>query len=353
MIKSLLLVALSLLGFWYFNPKQDSRGLNKIGETNLLNVSFEIPVEDSPEIQYWFNFYLNRPHEVRAFLTRSEAVVSEIRSIFYNHSLPEDLIYLPMVESGFLSESKSHKNALGLWQFLSLTAKSVDLKVEYLVDERKNPYKASLGAAKYLTYLYNKFQNWDLALVAYNLGEGKLKRIMVKNSVFTYEELARSGLLPKETTNYVPKFKALMILAKNPHLVGYTPKIAGSVDKIWINSSVDFIQLVHSLNWNYDEFRKYNPEFKSWYSLTPTSVHLPKEKMVYWHKLIQNKPDFKPQFKEVIVNKGISLKTLVKKEGLSEKELLILNPKLKHFIAKGTILVFPIPQSTPFLISAK
>ncbi len=124
--------------------------------------------------------------------------------ILVKERVPVELLAVALVESGFNPQALSHKGARGLWQLMPATAVRYGLTVEPLNDHRTHPEHSTRAAARYLRDLYQQFGDWKLALAAYNWGEGKIQRVIDKTGLRDFEELARRGLLPLETRNYVP-----------------------------------------------------------------------------------------------------------------------------------------------------
>ena len=134
--------------------------------------------------------------------------------------MPTDLVYLSMIESGFQVKAKSHKAAVGPWQFIKPTAKRYGLRVDAWADERMDPKKSTIAAANYLSDLYAMFQNWELAAAGYNCGEDRVQSAIDKYGINDFWQISEFTL-PKETKNYVPKLMAALIVAKNPEKYGF------------------------------------------------------------------------------------------------------------------------------------
>lgn len=146
---------------------------------------------------------------------KAQPFLPYIRSVFRDHGLPKELCLLPMLESSFNPKAKSAR-AAGLWQFIVPTAKDMGLKVGSGMDQRYDWKKSTHAAAKYLSWLSKQFDgDWALVLAAYNLGPNALKREMGKQGQRSFWRLK----LRKETSEYVPKFLALIQLAREHSLV--------------------------------------------------------------------------------------------------------------------------------------
>ena len=200
---------------------------------------FTMPIPHNYRIEKQIDYYMTRGRKsFSLWLRRSGKYVPQLKEYFAQEGLPQDLVYLALIESGFNPRTKSVKQALGLFQFIKGTADLVGLKQNYWLDERRAPEKAALGAVKHLKYLYEKFGDWDLAMAAYNAGAGRVGRAIKAQGTKDFWELA----LPPETEAYVPKFYAALIISKEPELYGFSlefdsPELS---EQVLIPGGVDF-----------------------------------------------------------------------------------------------------------------
>ncbi len=156
-----------------------------------------------------------------------EMIQDELRA----RRLPEDLIWVAMIESGFDATAKSHAGAVGLWQFMPATGAVYGLRQNKFVDQRKNPKLATQAAAHHLRDLYMRFGQWDLALAAYNMGYEQLLDRMDRVGTTDFNELVRAGVMPSETSKYVPKIVAAAIVANNLERFGFEDvQVASPID---------------------------------------------------------------------------------------------------------------------------
>jgi membrane-bound lytic murein transglycosylase D len=146
-----------------------------------------------------------------------ELITNELRA----RRLPEDLIWVSMIESGFDPTAKSPAGAVGLWQFMPATGAVYGLRQNKFVDQRKNPRLATQAAAHHLRDLYMRFGQWDLALAAYNMGYEQLLERIDRVGTTDFNELVRAGVMPSETSKYVPKILAAAIVANNLERFGF------------------------------------------------------------------------------------------------------------------------------------
>ena len=190
-----------------------------------------IPVVLTPEVDFWINYFKTKGRtSFVKWLVRGENVREVIIPLLKQLGMPEELFYLSMIESGFNNRAYSRAKATGPWQFVAGTAKIYGLKMNYWVDERKDPVKSTIAAARYLRDLYKKFGNWYLAMAAYNAGPGKIRYAIRKLKTRDYWKISRSRYLRRETRNYVPKLLAALILGSNAEEHGFIIKPNPSED---------------------------------------------------------------------------------------------------------------------------
>lgn len=171
----------------------------------------------------------------RTALERSGQFVPRMTTILRKHGLPEELVYLPLIESSYVLHAVSPANAAGPWQFISPTGRRYGLRIDHYVDERRDPIKSTEAAARYLKDLYGMFGDWNLALAAYNTGEGNISRFIESRKARTYWDMHRGGYLHKETQHYVPRFLAAIRIARDPEAYGFDRPKAGDLSYDWVH----------------------------------------------------------------------------------------------------------------------
>lgn len=155
-------------------------------------------------------------------LSRGAKYLSSMTDILVREGLPAELAYLPLIESGYRTQAVSPAGAAGPWQFIPETGRRYGLRIDSLVDERRDPIKSTHAASQYLKDLHEMFGDWELSLAAYNSGEYRVARILAKNKdVEDFWDMRDGGLLPSETSAYVPKFLAAVQIAKAPEDYGF------------------------------------------------------------------------------------------------------------------------------------
>lgn len=156
-------------------------------------------------------------------LSRSGRYVPRMSKILKREGLPEELVYLPLIESGFQPHAVSRAGAVGPWQLIPGTGRRYGLRIDRYVDERRDPVKSTQAAARYLKDLYAMFGDWHLSLAAYNTGEQNISRILERGRAEDFWEMSERGYLCRETRDFVPGFLAASQIATAPEAYGFDP----------------------------------------------------------------------------------------------------------------------------------
>lgn len=237
-----------------------------------------IEPEDAPQIPIvlnkrvrWFIDHYTGPGRVSfaKWLERSTGYIEMMRPILQEEGVPEDLIYIALIESGFDPEAYSWAGASGVWQFMRPTAQRYGLKVNWWIDERRDPVKSTRAAARYFKDLYETFRSWYLAQAGYNAGEGRIQRGLRQVERKDFWTLAKTRYVPLETRNFVPKFVAASILAKNPEAYGFTglnyaPPLR--FEEVPARRSTDLRWIARAAGVSLEEIRRLNPELRRWWT---------------------------------------------------------------------------------------
>ena len=185
----------------------------------------DLPVRWDERVVDFLEFFRDDPRGhslMEAWLRRSGGQAGMIRGVLRQHGLPEDLLYVAMVESGFDATARSNAAAVGMWQFVAATGEQYGLSRTHWIDQRLDPESATAAAARYLGDLHRRFGSWELALAAYNMGYGALLRSIRKFNTNDFWELANvEAGLPFETTIYVAKVMACAVVGRNPGRFGF------------------------------------------------------------------------------------------------------------------------------------
>jgi len=193
----------------------------KIPDYNLPES--DIPLTVNSKVEGFIDFFQTSGRSGFAkWLSRSERYLPMMKEVLRKNSLPEDLVYLAMIESGFSPRAYSRASAVGPWQFVAGTGKRYSLRIDEWIDERRDPLKSTIAAAMYLKDLYGLFNNdWYLAAAGYNAGENKILRAIDRYNSTDFWDIAEGSYLKRETKNYVPKLLAAAIIAKEPAKYGF------------------------------------------------------------------------------------------------------------------------------------
>lgn len=251
-------------------------------------------VENTP-VEYGIPVVLNNQvlSYIKAFSTRLKPVIETslnrgakyeklFKQIFREEGVPEDLFYLPIVESGYRTRALSRAKAKGIWQFMSATARMEGLTVNWWVDERSDPEKATRAAAKHLRRLHKHYGDWYLALAAYNAGQGKVDRSIRKARSRDFWKIARHRwIFRRETRNYVPGFLAAMVIGKNPEKYGLSnikQEEPISYDTVTVDSCTDLRIIAKLSETTVNRIQELNPHLRRLttpIAKAPFSVHIP------------------------------------------------------------------------------
>jgi membrane-bound lytic murein transglycosylase D len=191
-------------------------------QNNYSPPVFDFPVTYNYKVKNWIEYFQTTgKSSFKKWLERSARYAPYIQKELQDQNLPQDLLYVAMIESGFTAHAESHAGAVGIWQFIAPTARRYGLTINWWVDERRNYTKATKAAIRYKKVLYGMFGSWHLVSASYNSGENRIARLIKEHQTNNFWELAEMQLLPEETTNYVPKIIAATLIAKSPALYGF------------------------------------------------------------------------------------------------------------------------------------
>jgi len=224
-------------------------------------VQFDLPVVINQEVTSLIDFYTGRYREkFIAALERGSRYLPYIREQLKRANLPQDLAYLPVVESAFNPRARSRARAQGLWQFIAGTARLYGLRCDGLVDERNDPFLSTGAAVQHLSDLYREFGSWELALAAYNSGAGRVERALRRANGDTDFWTIRRYLRP-ETRNYVPALWAVVVTTKSPEAYGLPrfPDNPTCLARVPVVGALDLDVLAERGNLDGDGLAELNP----------------------------------------------------------------------------------------------
>ena len=194
----------------------------ELEEIEASTPSWDIPITMNDAVRRWLEYFQGDGRENFAiYLSRAGRYEPMMRAVFRDAGLPEDLVYVSLIESGFSPRAYSRARAVGLWQFISSTGRLYGLESSYWVDERRDPILATKAAAAHLKDLYEEFGSWYLAAAAYNGGPNRVRRGIRYTGSDDFWTLSARRYLRRETRNYVPKLIAAALIAKQPEHFGF------------------------------------------------------------------------------------------------------------------------------------
>ncbi len=227
--------------------------------------NYNVPIVMDPSVQAHIRYFNTAIHDrFGQWLLRLSRYQPLVETIFSEFHLPSDLVYLSLVESGFNPYAYSRAKATGPWQFMKGTAKAYGLRVDTYVDERRDPIKSTVAAARYLRDLYDLFGAWPLAMAAYNAGEGKVMRALHKAKAESFSEISKTRLIRRETKEYVPRFMAATIIARNPDRYGFSQESAEphQFDEVIVTRPLHLRAIAKATRISYEDLRLLNPELR-------------------------------------------------------------------------------------------
>lgn len=317
---------------------------------------FNMPLEQNAQVETWLNYFQGRGRKwFGIWMERSGRYIPFMRKILREEGLPEDLVYLAMIESGFSSRAYSRAAAVGHWQFMRATGRMYGLKVNFWMDERRDPEKATIAAARHMKDLYDRFQDWKLAAAAYNAGAGKISRAIRRYRTEDFWELTRGRYLARETKNYVPKLIAAAMIAKNPTAYGFVDieyQQPLAFDKIVLRKQVNLKSLAKKAGHPFEKIQYLNPELN--HPVTPPEMktyelRVPAGSSETFLKAYENLgPEDAYRFASHTIRRGDTISQIARFYGISSNELMSLNKvRFARRLRPGQVLLLPIPEGTP------
>ena len=314
---------------------------------------FDIPIVINGKVEQYIHYFQTTiRHKFITWLSRSEKYIPFMKNVLKEHGLPEDLVYMSLIESGFNPYAYSRAKAVGLWQFMSMTGKRYGLRVNWWVDERRDPEKSTIAAARYLKDLYEMFACWYLAAAGYNAGEYKIINAIKRYRTEDFWKLTNYRYLKRETKDYVPLMIAAALVAKDPEKYGFTDveyQEPLRYEKVKVPPLTDLSPIAKACETSIEEIKDLNPELRR--GVTPPDETEYEIKIPYGKKdlFLENFEAMQPlekfQFKTHSVKKGETLKGIAKHYRVDLEPLLEINQLKKTSpVSKGMILFIPISK---------
>ena len=322
----------------------------------LLQPHNDVPIKvNQKRVDAFIRLYTHKKRKVFLNgLKRAAIYYKMVQKTFTEYGMPHDIFYLAMVESNFNYKAVSRASAVGLWQFIGSTGKMYNLNYSWWHDDRLDPELATVAAARFLKDLHKKYNNWALALAAYNSGFGKVNRAIARNKKLGKPTDYWSLRLPRETRGYVPAFLAVIHIFNNLEQYNF-PTIKELIDlpeytKFAIPPSVSFSQISRKTKIPVSQIRKLNPAIK--YEVTPYGnkkfyIKMPKEAKISPKLIATLKPDVSQNFITYRVIKGDTLWSISRRYKISLKELYLSNPVLSRsrYLKPRQKIIVPLPKA--------
>ena len=293
-------------------------------KTAISAAKLDFDFKPNSLVQGFINYYTGRGRAtMENGLRRSGRFMTMARRIFKEEGVPQDIAWLGQVESAWSPVARSWAAAVGLWQFIPGTGARFGLRQDYYVDERSSFEKATRASARYLKWLAQRYDgNWELAMAAYNTGEGRVDWAIARSGYADFWEIYSRGLIPNETRNYVPNILATIIIAKNPEKYGFSarPEPPLSYDFVKVNNMVDLRLVADATDTPFEYLQALNPELKR--GVTPPGVeHLlrvptGKGRMLQT-ALMRIPPEKRSSWRMLTAQAGETAETLSRRTGVS------------------------------------
>ncbi len=321
-----------------------------------LTTHFAAVLANDARLAQWRDAYLHRRRDwLEGSLERAARLQPRFQEIFEEMGLPRILSYLPMVESGFQPHATSIMAAGGYWQFIPSTARHFGLTLNRWVDERRDPEISTRAAGRYLKRLYATFDDWPLALMAYNSGEGRVRGILRRLGTRDYRDVVRSVRTPAETAGYVAGFVAAVQIALDPRRYGVTPPVAAPPPEttvVKVRGSIDLAYAARAMGVKERLLRRLNPALLQ--ACTPPQeegypLRVPLAAAAALRaRLADNPKTLYTRWTTHRVRPGEALGSIARRYHIPMADIarfnLLKNPRL---IRAGADLVIPIPEGRP------
>lgn len=277
-------------------------------KTRLDSIQKTVPLAYNEFVQKYIDVYSVRKDMMGKMLGLSEYYFPIFEKALQSYNIPNEIKYLPIIESSMNPHAVSRVGATGLWQFMFGTAKGYGLSIDNYVDERKDPIQASYAAAAYFRDAYEELGDWVLAIAAYNCGMGSVKRAIEKADSRDFWEIRR--FLPTETRNYVPAFIAAVYVMSCPDKHQITTQKSAflkNTDTIQVNRMISLSTVAKAMNVEEEELVGLNPSYKkkivNGSALLPKRIILPKVSLTDFAALydVLNKENQEPEMKIMLV----------------------------------------------------
>jgi len=322
--------------------------------------TLDLPVELNDAVLSCIDLYQGRLFDwFQEALSRGQKYLPGIRRTFAEEGIPQDLAYVALVESAFKTNAYSRAKAKGVFQFIGATGRRYGLTLDWWVDERSDPEKATRAAARYLKDLHALFGDWNLALAGYNAGEGKVLRGMARYRKSNYWELRRTRALRPETKNYVPLIHAAIVLARAPERYGFvvSPDALPEWEHLAVSGAYDLRVVAECAGEPVETIRELNPELRRLATPADRSYDLrvPPGRGETMRQCLADLPaDKRVDYRKHLVRRGQTLASIARANGVPAQaiaEANFLAPQRR--LRPGTELVIPVPAGKARVVAVR
>ena len=313
-----------------------------------LAAALSIPIPDHPSIRSAVTlFSRNLKPSVQESLIRSGKYRKLIEKALDEYHLPPALAYLPVIESAYLPTLTSRAGAHGIWQFMPDTAREYGLRVDWWVDDRADPERSTHAAAAYLKDLYRQFNDWSLALAAYNAGPNRIRRALASTGATTFWELLEQAAVPRETRGYVPTFYATLMIASDPAAYGFRlgQALPLESERVEVEGPVSLHYLAEAAQVDEATLRELNPALRQ--AMVPpgrTSIRIPAraaQSLTARATTLRN-DDASMALCSFTLREGDSLERIARAVGASIETILAMNGRQSDDLGEGDSIYLPV-----------
>jgi membrane-bound lytic murein transglycosylase D len=345
-----------LLAISTFDPPAPTTATETAVASDLSQTSHDVDIPLNRKVLSYIELFQGNLRDfISEGLQRGAKFLPMIQAEFREQGLPLDLAYIPLIESAFKNTARSRVKAQGMWQFMSYTGREHGLTLDWYVDERSDPEKATKAAAQYLKTLGKMFDsNWHLAMASYNGGPGRVQRAVQRSGKDDFWALTETTrYLPRETREYVPMILAAIVIAKNPAQYGFNvePEMPLAYEKVQVNDPIDLRLVAEWTNAPIDDIETLNPELRRW----TTPVRSPNYEIklpvgtgdAFRARLAQAPPESLNAFQWHSVKRGETLLSISRKLNVRQADLAEANSlTLRSRVQPGQQLIIPRAPTT-------
>ncbi len=307
----------------------------------------QLPLEESDSVISYIHFFsTERGRKILvAGLRRAGRYRPLIQRILAEEGLPQELIYLAQIESGFLPRAVSYKSAVGMWQFVQWRGREYGLMQTSATDDRLDPEKATRAAARHLKDLYNQFGDWYLAMAAYNCGPGCVDRAVQRTGYADFWKLRELHVLPKDTENYVPAILAVTIMAKNAKdygLDGIDEEAPVEYDTVALDAPTNLALVADAIERPVSEIRELNPALLRGSAPAGYQLRVPKGTAAALMAALEQVPASRRASARMHrVERGETLAAIARRYGSAPAAILAANSNVIDAPEVGDVLIIP------------